>query len=183
MRASTRNVTDSHEALSLVSIESPVERLLVGTTRSAIRLIEFTTPETYAERAAAARERFPIELHAAECPLLEQLRDELAEYFAGKRRTFDLPLAFPGTPFQEKVWAGLLAIAYGQTVSYLDLARSIGSDDGAVRAVGQANGMNPIAIVIPCHRVINANGTLGGYGGGPWRKQYLLDLERGDRLL
>ena len=93
-----------------------------------------------------------------------------------------MPLLYPGTSFQQQVWLALLQIGYGQTWSYLDLARRIG-DLNATRAVGMANGANPIAIVIPCHRVVNANGELGGYGGGLWRKRILLDLERGQGRL
>jgi O-6-methylguanine DNA methyltransferase len=99
-----------------------------------------------------------------------------------QRERFDLPLAIRGTPFQEQVWRALLEIPYGATWSYRDVATRIGLP-GATRAVGTANGMNRIAIVIPCHRVVNADGKLGGYGGGVWRKQFLLDLERGQRRL
>lgn len=109
---------------------------------------------------------------------LEALRRQLAEYFAGQRRGFELPLHYPGTAFQERVWERLLQIPYGETWSYRELALQVG-DAKASRAVGMANGTNRIAIVIPCHRVVNSNGTLGGYGGGPWRKRLLLDLERG----
>jgi O-6-methylguanine DNA methyltransferase len=114
--------------------------------------------------------------------LLQTLRQQLSEYFAGERHNFDLPLDYPGTQFQRSVWSTLLTIPYGQTRSYIDVARTIG-DVKATRAVGTANGMNRIAIVIPCHRVINANGELGGYGGGLWRKRLLLDLEQGQRKL
>jgi O-6-methylguanine DNA methyltransferase len=154
----------------------------VGATRSALHLLQFTEPEVLEVRLEAARKRFPAVLPAGDSPILEQLRAELGEYFAGARRAFDVPLKFSGTPFQERVWSGLLTIGYGQTLSYVELAQRLG-DAKALRAVGQANGLNPIAIIIPCHRVVNANGDLGGFGGGPWRKQYLLDLERGDRLL
>jgi len=108
--------------------------------------------------------------------ILARVRQQLAEYFAGRRKAFDLPLRYSGSPFQERVWAGLLTIGYGETASYLDLARRLG-DEKSLRAVGQANGQNPIAIVIPCHRVINASGDLGGFGGGPARKRFLLELE------
>ena len=111
------------------------------------------------------------------CPPLLQ---ELDEYFAGKRRTFDLPLAPKGTPFQLAVWHALLEVPYGDTVTYAELARRIGKPN-AVRAVGAANGANPIPVIIPCHRVIGSNGTLTGYGGGIERKQWLLALE-GRRL-
>jgi methylated-DNA-[protein]-cysteine S-methyltransferase len=102
---------------------------------------------------------------------------QLAAYFAGELRIFDLPLSPEGTSFQKKVWRGLLDIPYGVTESYGELAKRIGHDLGA-RAVGLANGRNPIGIIIPCHRVIGANGSLTGYGGGLERKQWLLEHEQ-----
>ena len=110
--------------------------------------------------------------------VLRGVRDQLGEYFAGRRRLFDIPLALEGTPFQQRVWNALCEIPYGETISYGELARRIGHPS-AVRAVGLANGSNPIAIIVPCHRVIGANGTLTGYGGGLPTKARLLDLERG----
>lgn len=107
---------------------------------------------------------------------LARARDQLAAYFAGTLRVFDLPLAPAGTPFQLRVWAELRKIPYGETVSYGELARRLG-DRAASRAVGTANGRNPISVIVPCHRVIGANGTLTGYGGGLERKRWLLDLE------
>ncbi len=107
---------------------------------------------------------------------LASARDQLAAYFAGERREFDLPLAPAGTPFQRRVWAELRKIPYGGTISYGELARRLG-DPAASRAVGAANGRNPISIVVPCHRVIGANGSLTGYGGGLERKRWLLELE------
>jgi AraC family transcriptional regulator of adaptative response/methylated-DNA-[protein]-cysteine methyltransferase len=109
-------------------------------------------------------------------PHLEALNDQLDEYFSGKRKEFDLSLVLPGTPFQKKVWMGLQAIPYGATRSYKEQAEVIGSPR-AVRAVARANGENRIVVLIPCHRVIGANGELVGYGGGVSRKQYLLELE------
>jgi AraC family transcriptional regulator of adaptative response/methylated-DNA-[protein]-cysteine methyltransferase len=105
------------------------------------------------------------------------LKAELARYFDGNLREFSVPIVFPGTAFQRRVWKRLLDIPYGQTMSYQDLARSVGHP-AAVRAVGRANGMNRIAILIPCHRIVNKNGDLGGYGGGLRRKQFLLNLEQ-----
>ena len=102
---------------------------------------------------------------------------QLGEYFAGTRTVFDMPLAPQGTPFQRRVWELLLQIPYGQTTSYGALARELGQPE-ASRAVGLANGRNPIAIVIPCHRVVGSDGSLTGYGGGLDRKRWLLDLER-----
>ena len=109
-------------------------------------------------------------------PLLREARDQLQDYFDSKRMSFDLPLAPEGSEFQKRVWAALCAIPPGETRSYADIARTIGS---APRAVGGANGANPIPLFIPCHRVIAADGTLGGYSGGdgPATKRYLLDHE------
>jgi methylated-DNA-[protein]-cysteine S-methyltransferase len=111
-------------------------------------------------------------------PLLAEAERQLLAYFAGDLRDFDLPLDMAGTPFQQRVWRALLKIPYGRTRSYSEIARGIGAPS-AVRAVGAANGANPIAIVVPCHRVIGASGSLVGYGGGLPLKQRLLALERG----
>lgn len=110
---------------------------------------------------------------------------QLNSYFAGTLRTFDVPLAASGTPFQQRVWSALREIPYSETRSYRDIAERIGSPK-AVRAVGLANGRNPISVIVPCHRVVGANGSLTGYGGGLSNKQLLLDLERrtaGERTL
>jgi methylated-DNA-[protein]-cysteine S-methyltransferase len=106
---------------------------------------------------------------------------QLDEYFSGKRFAFDLPLAFEGTPFQEEVWAALRTVPFGRTISYGELARMIGRP-AAVRAVGAANGANPISIIIPCHRILGNDGNLTGYGGGLWRKERLLSHERKFRI-
>lgn len=109
---------------------------------------------------------------------LKQLEDELNRYFEGQLKRFTLKVNYPGTPFQKKVWSRLQSIPYGATCSYQEMAQAVGTPK-AVRAVGTANGKNRIAIVIPCHRVVNKNGNLGGYGGGLRRKEYLLKLEGG----
>jgi methylated-DNA-[protein]-cysteine S-methyltransferase len=119
-------------------------------------------------------------------PVLAETERQLAEYFAGARTTFDLPLAPTGTPFQRKVWQALLTIPFGETRSYGEIAAQIGNPT-AVRAVGAANGKNPISIVAPCHRVIGASGKLTGFAGGLETKAFLLALENrllahGDRL-
>lgn len=110
--------------------------------------------------------------------VLAETERQLDEYFAGERTSFDLPLALRGTPFQLRVWRALCDIPYGETISYGELARRVGAP-GAARAVGLANGRNPVPIIVPCHRVIGANGTLTGYGGGLDRKRWLLALEAG----
>lgn len=111
-------------------------------------------------------------------PVIEEAQKELAEYFEGKRRTFDLLLAFAGTDFQKSVWQALQKIGYGETVSYGELARRIGRPK-AVRAVGVAVGENPFSIIVPCHRIVGADGSLTGYGGGFEAKKFLLGLESG----
>ena len=115
-------------------------------------------------------------LPAADVPVLSLAAAQLGDYFAGRRRAFDLPLAAAGTAFQEAVWAALGSIPFGETRSYGDLARALGRPR-AVRAVGAANGRNPLPIVVPCHRVIGADGSLTGYAGGMARKRWLLELE------
>lgn len=115
-------------------------------------------------------------------PVLDQARRELDAYFAGALREFTVPVSPRGSEFQRRVWSALRAIPYGQTTTYGAIASRIGARE-AVRAVGAANGANPIAIIIPCHRVIGANGSLTGFGGGLERKQFLLDLERGEARL
>ncbi|HEV8071916.1 MAG TPA: methylated-DNA--[protein]-cysteine S-methyltransferase [Planctomycetaceae bacterium] len=105
------------------------------------------------------------------------VREQLAEYFAGKRQEFDVPLKLAGTAFQQRVWQELVRIPFGTTISYGELAERVGTPN-ASRAVGQANGRNPVSIIVPCHRVIGANGKLTGYGGGVDKKQWLLAWER-----
>jgi methylated-DNA-[protein]-cysteine S-methyltransferase len=112
----------------------------------------------------------------APCPLLVQAAAQLDEYFSGSRRTFSLPLSLHGTHFQQKVWQALCGIPFGQTRSYAQIAAAVDCPGGC-RAVGMANHANPVMIFVPCHRVIRADGTLGGYGGGPAAKRALLRLE------
>lgn len=158
-------------------VRSPLGPLVTGATDDGVCLLEFADPARLNAQVASLRRRLRAPVVPGSHALLERLREELEGYFAGKLRRFTVPLTYPGTPFQERVWKQLLAIPYGETRSYSDVAAAVGKPD-AIRAVGTANGRNPIAIVIPCHRVVNKGGGLGGYGGGLRRKQYLLDLER-----
>jgi len=112
---------------------------------------------------------------------IERLRRELDAYFRGRLRRFETPLDLRGTPFQRAVWTRLLRVPYGRTVTYTELAGRVGRSS-AVRAVGHANGRNPVSIVIPCHRVVGSDGAFRGYGGGLWRKERLIAFERGDRV-
>lgn len=162
--------------VTMTEIDSPVGVLVAGATDRGLCLLEFRDREILETQIAKVRARVgPTEsgLH----PLLEQVKQELEEYFGGGRKSFSVPLVYPGTPFQSRVWNALRKIPFGTTISYEELAHRVGSPAGQ-RAAGHANGQNPIAIIIPCHRVINKDGKLGGYGGGLWRKRILLELER-----
>lgn len=152
-------------------LDSPVGPLTLISNGAALTDVQFENPR-YAYTPAPA----------GSDAILDAARRQLDQYFAGKLRAFDLPLAPQGTAFQQRVWQALLAIPYGMTRSYGQQAAAIGSPQ-ASRAVGLANGRNPISIIIPCHRVIGANGSLTGYGGGMERKQLLLELEQGGRLI
>jgi AraC family transcriptional regulator of adaptative response/methylated-DNA-[protein]-cysteine methyltransferase len=158
-------------------IDSPIGPLVAGASSDGLCLLEFSDRRMLQTQIETVRRRFNRAVVPGESPLFNQLREQLQAYFAGDLRQFSLPLVAPGTPFQERVWAELQRIPYGATRSYEDLARAVGAPD-AQRAVGHANGLNRLAILIPCHRVINKNGKLGGYGGALWRKEALLHLER-----
>jgi methylated-DNA-[protein]-cysteine S-methyltransferase len=149
-------------------MDSPVGRLLLAGERDRLKVIGFSSGGK-ARGADPEWERFDEPFRRAKA--------QLGEYFEGRRRAFDLPLAPDATPFQARVLAALVAIPYGETRSYKEIAEALGNPR-AVRAVGGANGSNPLPIVIPCHRVIGSNGTLTGFGGGLDVKRYLLDLER-----
>lgn len=151
-------------------IESPVGPLRIVEQDGAITAIEFSPFRDHDGRPRGAR--------ADDAPLLVEAARQLGEYFARERTAFDLPLAPAGTSWQRDVWDQLVKIGYGETASYGEIALRLGKTNAASRAVGYANGSNPIPIVIPCHRVIGANGTLTGYAGGLDRKQLLLGLEQ-----
>ena len=141
--------------------KSPIGLVQIGGTASGVTSLGFVE-----------RRREKTESH----PLVDRAATQIEEYFAGKRQVFDLPIVYEGTNFQERVWGQLLKVPYGRTASYQDIARGIGNLL-AVRAVGLANGKNPIALIVPCHRIIGSNGKLVGYGGGLWRKEWLLKHE------
>jgi AraC family transcriptional regulator of adaptative response/methylated-DNA-[protein]-cysteine methyltransferase len=166
------------DCVCLSWLRTPLGPMVAGATAEGICLLEFTDRRRLEAQIATVRGRFHGPVVPGSNRHLEVLKRELAGYFAGTVRDFSVPLTYPGTAFQRRVWQQLLAIPYGHTRSYQDIAAAVGVPK-AVRAVGRANGLNRIAIVIPCHRVINKGGNLGGYGGGLWRKQYLLELEQG----
>jgi len=163
-------------------LESPLGPIVAAANKNGICLLEFTDRRMLETQFNTLKKLFSCAIVPGDNAHLAKLKTELQAYFAGQLREFSLPLVYPGSPFQVRVWNELLQIPYGQTCSYEELARRIGAASGQ-RAVGHANGTNRIAILIPCHRVINKGGKLGGYGGGLWRKQHLLDLEKGARRL
>lgn len=153
------------EAMKIWRIDSSLGTLGLQADPDFLYAIHFDPPEEDAQGPVGSPP-----------PLVAEAMQQLGAYFAGKLRVFDLPLRPQGTDFQRKVWQALLEIPYGKTISYLGISENIG-DPKSTRAVGAANGRNPIPIVIPCHRVIGSDGSLTGYGGGIWRKQWLLEHE------
>src|SRR5262245_39856332 len=152
-------------------VSSPVGRLKLVASGRGLAAVLWATDRPH-------RVRLTIDAEDARHPVLAEAERQLAEYFTGRRTTFSLKLDFAGTPFQQKVWNALLTIPFGETRSYAQIAKQIGSP-AATRAVGAANGRNPIAIVAPCHRVIGSGGKLTGFAGGLEAKAYLLALETG----
>ena len=148
-------------------VQTPIDRLVVASDRSAIVGVWMANAEPDDARWAD---------RCASDALLEEARRQLLAYFDGQLKVFDLPLAPNGTEFQRRVWSELTKIPFGATISYAQLARRV-SNEAAVRAVGAANGRNPIPIIVPCHRVIGSDGSLTGFGGGLQRKQWLLRHE------
>lgn len=165
------------------TLATPLGPMIAAASEAGLALLEFTDRRGLEAQVEVLRRRFAsargtravvvpgVNVH------LERIEVELAAYFAGTLRTFSVAVELPGTPFQAAVWAGLRSIPYGTTWSYGDLSREIGKPS-AVRAVGRANGENRVALVVPCHRVIGADGSPTGYAGGVWRKLRLLELER-----
>ena len=166
-------------------VDSPLGPLTVVAHRGAVTAVEFeltldpaASPFSSASVAAMRTTGRPVGERADDDPLLREAARQLRAYFDRELKEFDLPLRPEGTPFQLRVWEQLQRIGYGETTSYGEIARRLGMNNGASRAVGMANGRNPIAIVIPCHRVVGSKGLLSGYAGGVERKQALLDLEQ-----
>jgi AraC family transcriptional regulator of adaptative response/methylated-DNA-[protein]-cysteine methyltransferase len=157
-------------------LTSPLGPIVVAASPTGVALTEFADRRAIKGQAAALVRNTGMAVAPGSNEHLERLAVELGEYFRGTRRTFEVPLDMPGTEFQRTVWAELLRIPYGETRSYEQIAESIGRP-GAQRAVGRANGQNRVAVLVPCHRVIQKGGGLRGYGGGLWRKRWLLDLE------
>lgn len=159
----------------VATLSTPLGPIVAAATDEGICLLEFTERRMLPTQLAIVERRFG-QLVGGRHAHLERLQDELDAYFAGRLATFSVPVVAPGSPFEERVWSALRQIPAGETRSYDEIALGLGRP-GAARAVGRANGRNRVAILIPCHRVIGADGALTGYGGGLWRKQRLLELE------
>jgi AraC family transcriptional regulator of adaptative response/methylated-DNA-[protein]-cysteine methyltransferase len=167
---------DRADYVHIAWIETPLGPMVVGATDRGICLLEYTDRQLLETQLNRVRKWCGDAAVPGENQYVCEMRAQLAAYFAGELREFTVPLDVRGTPFQEKVWAALRTIPYGETWSYGDLARKLGTPT-ATRAVAHANGDNRVAIVIPCHRVIGSDGELTGYGGGLWRKRALLERE------
>jgi AraC family transcriptional regulator of adaptative response/methylated-DNA-[protein]-cysteine methyltransferase len=169
----------SGQASSVVTtaIDTPLGPVMVGATDEGLCLLEFTDRRMLEAQIVRLGKLLRQPLVPGDHPHLAHTRRELEQYFAGTLSEFTVPLVFRGTPFEERCWRRLVQIPYGQTLSYAQLAEAVDSPGGQ-RAVGRANGMNRVSILIPCHRVVNSDGKLGGYGGGLWRKHWLLAMER-----
>lgn len=162
--------------ITLKRLSTPLGMMLAAADAERLFLLEFVDRRAMEQQLLTLHHRTQAAIIPGESPLHDALEGELAEYFAGARSSFSVPIAAPGTPFQERVWSALREIPYGETRSYHDIAAQIGRAT-AVRAVANANGHNRLALIIPCHRVIGSNGRLTGYGGGLWRKRRLLEIE------
>jgi O-6-methylguanine DNA methyltransferase len=173
----TRRSATGRSSVALRLLATPLGPVLVGATAEGICLLEFTDRPMLPTQLGVLARRLRRPLVAGRHRWHDVLQDQLDGYFAGQRATFDVPLVAPGSSFQERTWAALRRIPPGTTQSYEELAMEAGRP-GAQRAVGTANGANRIALLLPCHRVVRKGGGLGGYGGGLWRKAWLLDHER-----
>lgn len=158
-------------------LDTPLGPMLAIADDAGLCLLEFIDRRMLETQLATLRRRFGCAIVPGENSHLKRIAPELETYFVGTLNRFTVPLSLRGTPFQMKVWKRLMEIPFGETLSYAQMARDIGVP-GSQRAVGKANGDNRLAIVIPCHRVVRSDGTLCGYGGGVWRKQWLLEHER-----
>jgi O-6-methylguanine DNA methyltransferase len=172
----TRRRRSGAGAIVTTMFDTPLGPMLAGATDDGVCLAEFTDRRMLPTELETLRRRLRRPIVAGSHPHLDRLRSELTEYFAGTGRGFDVPLVAPGSAFQQRTWAELRRLAPGTTVSYEELAERVGRPH-AQRSVGTANGANRIAVVIPCHRVVRKSGETGNYGGGRWRKEWLLAHE------
>ncbi len=164
------------EAVSLSAFNSVLGYLWVMATQKGIFRLDFRDDEPAAADIKHLEESLGVKIILENSIIIRQTEEQLKQYFDSERKVFNIPLDIRGTGFQKKVWEALLTIRYGETRTYMDQAKQLG-DPKAVRAVAHANGLNPVAIIIPCHRIIGSNGDLTGYAGGLHRKRWLLEHE------
>lgn len=167
-------------SISFKFADSPVGQLILGGTDRGCCLIEFVDRGGLPTIKSEIRKRYKRDLEEGHSPLLDTVEKELTSYFSGSLRRFSFPMHLEGTEFERAVWKQLLAIPYGETRTYGEIAALV-RNPLAYQAVGRANGQNPLAIAVPCHRVLQKGGGMCGYGGGIWRKEYLLSLENGTK--
>ena len=172
-----RRRTPVNGVIFLALLETPIGPMVAGVAPDGLTLLEFSDRPMLETQLTIVQRRFRASCEPGWTALHGVVQAALDGYFRGEMTSFDIPIATPGTPFQERVWTSLRDIPMGTTTSYAALAAEVGRA-GASRAVGHANGMNRISVVIPCHRVVGSDGALTGYGGGVWRKAWLLDHER-----
>lgn len=171
-----KDSTMTETTITLTVFQTPLGEMHAAATNEGICLLEFPGPDRWERELDQLKKLLKANVEEGYHSRLTELQRQLKEYFDGNRTTFELELQIKGTPFQEKVWRQLLWIPYGTTRSYRQIAEAL-EKPGSVRAVGHANGLNRLAIIVPCHRVIGADGDLTGYGGGLWRKRWLLEHE------
>ncbi len=173
------NKTKANNIITVRRYSSPCGMLVMGSYGGRLCMCDWEAGRRHANTENRLRRLLNATFKEGSSPVIETATSQLDEYFAGERHNFTVPLLFAGTAFQQKVWNELPCIHYGHTMSYGEMAAKMGMPD-AVRAVANANGANPISIIVPCHRVIGSNKSLTGYGGGLAAKEYLLQLERGN---
>ena len=166
-----------NQVVNITHVETELGQMIAGATDKGICMLEFADYQLLELQYRQLTATFKAPLVQGDNPHFHTLESQLEEYFKGERRNFDIPLDLAGTEFQKQVWLSLLKIPYGRTTSYAKQAELLGKPT-AVRAVANANGKNKISIILPCHRVIGADGSLTGYGGGLWRKKKLLEFEQ-----
>lgn len=171
------SAVDRESSVWINRVATPLGSMIMGVSDQGLCLLEFAERRMLDTQLKRLRQRMGRVFLPGDHPLMQLVKKELDAYFEGSLRNFSVPLQAPGTAFQESVWTALVEIPYGEKRSYSDIANRISHPD-AVRAVGRANGDNRISIIIPCHRVVGSDGELTGYGGGLWRKEYLLTMEQ-----
>lgn len=168
--------TQTKELILTTTFSTPIGEMFAAASKKGIVMLTFFMPFHLEAKIQTLKNILDAEVIPGNCEIFEALKTQLEEYFKKQKTTFEIPLQLIGSPFQIKCWKELLKIPYGKTITYKDEAKNI-NQEKAYRAVGNANGQNMIAILVPCHRVISTNGEIGGYSSGVEKKEFLLKLE------